>query len=181
MKFIDVLADGEDVAQSNTQPISLQCFLRQEFNKWINTLWLRKIEAVLHRIGVRKWIGNDATIRCQFITGTRPWKEWRLDLILSYNNDLVLKPNLEELVCGFKSSSSARKPNARPCLVRLAATHANFSGGLKTDETGLHSFIFMRREGAPWENSVHSSCFSNNLKQVLKNKSFQSCSKNIKR
>ena len=81
MKFIDVLADGEDVAQ--------------------------KIEAVLHRIGVRKWIGNDATIRCQFITGTRPWKEW------------------------------------------LAATHANFSGGLKTDETGLHSFIFMRREDVP--------------------------------
>lgn len=113
MKFIDVLADGEDVAQSNTQPISLQCFLQQEFNKWINTLWLRKIEAVLHRIGARKWIGNDATIRCQFITGTRPWKERRLDLILSYNNDLVLKPNLEELVCGFKSSSSARKPNAR--------------------------------------------------------------------
>ena len=38
----------------------------------------RKIEHILHRIGVRQWIGEKAKIRVQYINGIRDWKKWFL-------------------------------------------------------------------------------------------------------
>ncbi len=116
----------------------------------------------------REWCNNPMPVHHRNTTLER-MESW-FKSILSYSHGSKSPTLTEELLCGFKSFPSARQPNAplSPRVVRLASAPVNFSGGLKTDETGLHSFIFMRREGAPWEN-----IFLQQTQAGLKIKSFQ--------
>jgi len=39
---------------------------------------LRKLKEVLGRIGIRKWLGPDAAIEVEYVSGIRDWKSWPL-------------------------------------------------------------------------------------------------------
>ena len=39
---------------------------------------IRKLEYILTHIGIREWIGKDAKIRVQYVSGVRDWGSWPL-------------------------------------------------------------------------------------------------------
>ncbi len=107
--------------------------LSVQFMKRLNVdLTLRKIRAILHRIGVHDWIGKHAKIRVQYISGVRNFQGW-----------CPVRKHVE-------FGTARRRPFSICFFVycpRLSKAPVQFAGGLKTDESAIHAFIFMRRSG----------------------------------
>ena len=61
---------------------------------YLETLWSRKLHQILHQIGIKKWIGEEARIEVEYISGTRDFKTWtfawsnELSNLISENNNL---------------------------------------------------------------------------------------------
>lgn len=100
----------------------------------IATPEVRKMKSILERIDIKKWIGERAQIKVTYLTACRDWTKWFLvspQLSFSQNVPASVVPYLQPVIC-------PRLNNNLPIT---------FQGGLKTDETGNHAFLFMRRRG----------------------------------
>lgn len=103
-------------------------FLLNKPGQWGHVA-LRKLKHILERIRIRQWIGEKARINVEYVTSCRDWKAWFL---------------------GSTTTSGVPNP-AAPChfllRVRYDQLPVQFKGGLKTDSSGIHSFVFLARRG----------------------------------
>ncbi|CAK9062233.1 unnamed protein product, partial [Durusdinium trenchii] len=42
----------------------------------VKMIYMRKLKNILERINIRRWIGQKAIIKVEWLTSCRPWKEW---------------------------------------------------------------------------------------------------------
>ena len=142
VRFVDLICDPADLV------VTFGCAL-----EWphFSFMWtpvasfdFRKMKSILERIDIRKWIGERAQIKVTYLTACRDWTKWLLvsPPLFSQNVPASVMPYLQPAICPRLNTN-------------LPVT---FQGGLKTDETGNHAFLFMRRRGQ--ENWLSSSMLS---------------------
>ena len=142
VRFVDLICDPADLV------VTFGCA-----SEWphFSFMWtpvasfdFRKMKSILERIDIRKWIGERAQIKVTYLTACRDWTKWFLvsPPLFSQNVPASVMPYLQPVTCPRLNTN-------------LPVT---FQGGLKTDETGNHAFLFMRRRGQ--ENWLSSSMLS---------------------
>ena len=115
----------------------------------------RKLRCVLGRIHIQKWLGPEAIVKVQYIASTRDFKSWpHVSSIgnshfVTFPSNFVTVERNSKLQTAFTSLlhvSSSWSP-LQIAHLRLEKAPVTYSGGLRDDATGHHSFIMMPRKG----------------------------------
>lgn len=132
---------------------------------------VQQISTLTGRLNLSAWLGADCRVTATYVKSIWNWRDWHLDTIR------IIHPisHISNIQCFFLVLTL--QP---PCIflwIRFISQSANFSrfkqlgvtfsGGLRTDASGNHSFIFLRRMGgfaaAFWYSLSSVNVKSNNV------------------